>query len=76
MFEFEENSLIHLDKRKNDDFDVQLGLAMSNSIKKIPGSQILSPQEIHIKIQEKIENFLENFSSNDRDNSILKQKCL
>lgn len=58
MFEFETNSLTALKKRKDDEYDLELGLAMSNSIKRVPGLQILSPEEIHIKIQEKVRNYL------------------
>ena len=62
MFDFEENSLGKLLKRKNDDYDLQLGLAISKSIKKTPGSQILTPQEIHLKIQQKVKFYLNSSS--------------
>jgi hypothetical protein len=63
MFEFEENSLSKLEKRRDDNFDLNLGLALSNSIKKSPGSQILSPEEIQVKIRDKIQEFLQKFKS-------------
>lgn len=63
MFEFEENSLSKLEKRNDDNFDLNLGLAVSNSIKKSPGNQILPPTEIQVKIRDKMQEYLQKFKS-------------
>jgi hypothetical protein len=57
MFEFEEDTLKKIQKRNVDDYDLKLGLAMSNSIKRIVGTQILNPEAIHQRIQDRIKEY-------------------
>lgn len=46
MFEFESDSIENDKILRKDNFDVELGLAISRSLTSEPGSQIKSPEEI------------------------------
>lgn len=59
MFEFERDPIIKTTSKKLDDYDLELGMAISNSLLKTPGSQIRDPYEIKKIVDEKIKEFIE-----------------
>lgn len=58
LFEFEDDSYGDIKKISKDAYDVDLAIALSNSIKCIPGEQILSPFEVQKIISERIMEIL------------------
>ena len=59
LFEFEDDSYRSLKKTSGDSYDVGLAIALSNSMRRIPGEQILSPAEAQRLVAEKLEIILE-----------------
>lgn len=54
MFDFEEDSVKTPKQLKIEDFDIELGIAMSKSIE----SGIISPEEIRERVHQKLQNLL------------------
>lgn len=59
MFDFEDGSCEHIPKKSRDAYDVGLGIALSESLRTEPGSQILQPEDMHTVIREKLLALLE-----------------
>ena len=55
LFEFEEDNLPN-NKSSLDEYDLELGMVLSKSLVKEPGSQILSPKEVQKMVDEKLLN--------------------
>lgn len=54
MFELEDDRYSSTKRRKLDDYDYALGIALSKSILEARGSQILAPEEIQMIVDSKL----------------------
>lgn len=60
MFDFEEDLHITVKRKHQDDYDVELGIALSLSIMKTPVSRILSPEEVQHRVFAKTKEVIKN----------------
>lgn len=54
MFEFEDDQFKDIGKKNPEDYDIGLGIAISSSLVRKLGSQILSPEDVHSIIVSKV----------------------
>lgn len=57
MFEFEEDKVSDVVNKNMDEYDIELGIALSKSFVRPLGTQILSPETVDIMIRKKVELF-------------------
>lgn len=58
MLEFEEDRFKDVGKKNPEDYDLGLGMAISSSLAKAPGSQILSPEDVQNAVSSKIQEIV------------------